>query len=246
MHFNGIMEHTLQNFTWSDEGRENPAAKMMGPEETAKKFMFVNVLSETTVWCCYHLFYDMDCAYQLFLPEKINTCAVLLLKTRREGFLRDEGSILGFVSLRDIGLISILNSQSAYCIGSLLSRRVLSVFHVGVYSSTPKGCDEVVYHCSSCTHSVRGYTNRSLFQTHSYQEMVNLERFECVCPHIQWKNVMKRECKYKIWSERSENKLWPFTYFKKCNLDQGDNGKCLYLLAVALKVKIMKSCTVTC
>lgn len=127
----------------------------------------------------------MDCAYHLFLPEKTNTCALLLLKTRRKGFLRDEGSVLGFVSLRDIGLISILNSQSAYCIASLLSRRVLSVFHVGVYSSTPKGWDEVVHLCSSCTHSVRGYTDRSLLQTPSYQEMVNLERFECVCPHMQ-------------------------------------------------------------
>lgn len=59
---------------------------MMGPDESlsAKKFMFVNILSETTVWCCYHLFYVMDCAYQLLLPEKINTRGLLLLKTRRK------------------------------------------------------------------------------------------------------------------------------------------------------------------
>lgn len=74
----------------------------MVPDEslTAKRFLFVNVLSEITAWCCYHLFYVMDCAYQLLLPEKMNTCALLLLKTRRKVFLRDEGSILGFVSVR--------------------------------------------------------------------------------------------------------------------------------------------------
>lgn len=32
---------------------------------------------------------------------------------------------------------------------------------------------------------------------------------------------------------------------KKCNLDQGDYGKRLYLLAVTLKAKIIESCTVT-
>lgn len=54
------------------------------------------------------------------------------------GFFERWGIYFRICFLKDIGLISILNSQTAHCIASLLSRRVLSVFHVSVYSSRPQ------------------------------------------------------------------------------------------------------------
>lgn len=188
---------------------------MMGPDETAKKFLFVNVLSETTVWWCYHLFYVMDCAYQLFLLEKINTWALLLLKTRRKSFFERWGIYFRICFLKRYrsDFYFEQSKHTLHCFSII--QKSAKCFPCSCLQQHPQrvGWGGAPWFFSPHTHSVRGYTNRSLFQTHSYQEMVNLERFECVCPYMQWKNVMKREYKCKTWSERSKNKLWPFHLF---------------------------------
>lgn len=70
-----------------------------------------------------NIIHAMGCGYQLPLPERINTYA----ESNDEGiFLRDEGSIWRFVSLRIQGCFPknvygrMEESESAHCIASIL------------------------------------------------------------------------------------------------------------------------------
>lgn len=160
-------------------------------------FKWNHCLLLTSSVSCYGLWIPV-----IFARNDQGLCS-LTAESKDEGmFLRDEGSIWGFVSLRiqDCFSKNVFwkkeASESAHCIASILYKRVLSIFHADVYSSRPQRV---------------GWGGAPLFPPHHKLSNLflpgnsELGKVWMLMPAYALKNGMKREHKWKTWPERSKN-----------------------------------------